>query len=68
VLLALRAMHGGKAPFDLARAVELMLHPLRASDWLDLVGPPVDGIVIGFAWAAFLAARHGIAGREAARG
>lgn len=68
VLLALRAMHGGKAPFDLARAVELMLHPLRASDWLDLVGPPVAGIVIGFAWAAFLAARHGIAGREAARG
>jgi len=67
VLLALRAMHGGKAPFDLERAATAMLHPARASDWLDLVGPPVAGIVIGFAWAAFLAARHGIAARGQAR-
>ncbi len=67
VLLALRAMHSGKAPFDLGRAVGAMLHPARPSDWLDLVGPPVAGVVIGFAWAAFLAARHGIAARSGRR-
>jgi PAT family beta-lactamase induction signal transducer AmpG len=67
VLLALRAMHSGKAPFELGRAVGVMLHPARPSDWLDLVGPPVAGIVIGFAWAAFLAARHGIATRAGRR-
>lgn len=67
VLAALRAMHGGRAPFDLGRAAVGMLHPARASDWLDLAGPPVAGLVIGFAWAAFLAARHGVASRAAAR-
>ena len=66
VLAALRAMHGGRAPFDLGRAVSALLHPHRASEWVDLLAPAVAGLVLGFAWSAFLAARHGIAGRSGA--
>jgi PAT family beta-lactamase induction signal transducer AmpG len=58
---ALRGMRGGKAAFDLGRAFAALLHPMRPGDWLDVVGPPVAGIIVGLAWAAYLAARHGIA-------
>ncbi len=61
-LLALRAMHGGREPFAPARALRALLHPGRASEWIDLLGPGVGALVLGVAWAAFLAARHGIAG------
>ena len=60
VLTALRAMHGGKATFDLGRATLSLLHPGRASDFIDVVGPPLAGMVMGFAWSAYLAARHGV--------
>jgi len=57
---ALRGMRGGKAPFDLGSALTALLHPVRPGDWLDVVGPPVAGLIVGVAWAAYLAARHGI--------
>jgi PAT family beta-lactamase induction signal transducer AmpG len=60
VLAALKAARGA-APFDLAAAAERMLHPVRPVDWVDLVGPPIAGVVIGFAVAAYLAARRGVA-------
>ncbi|HET6437165.1 MAG TPA: MFS transporter [Anaeromyxobacter sp.] len=66
VLVALRSMHGGEGSFELARAARTLLHPIKAGDYLDLVGPLVAGVVMGFAWAAFLAARHGIARSERA--
>jgi PAT family beta-lactamase induction signal transducer AmpG len=66
VLLALRAMHGGKAAFDLGQAFAVLAHPTRPSEWVDLLGPAVAGVVVGFAWAAFLAARHGV-DRQGAR-
>jgi PAT family beta-lactamase induction signal transducer AmpG len=66
VLLALRGMHGGKGSFDLVHAFVAIAHPRRPGDWIDLVGPPVAGVVMGLAWAAFLAARHGV-GRRADR-
>jgi PAT family beta-lactamase induction signal transducer AmpG len=61
LLLALKAMRGGKAPFDLGAAAIALFHPLRAVDWVDVVAGPVAGMVIGFAVAAYLAARRGIA-------
>ena len=60
VLGALRGMHGGKAGFDMARAFGALLHPVKPGDYLDLIGPAVAGLVIGIAWSAFLAARHGV--------
>jgi PAT family beta-lactamase induction signal transducer AmpG len=57
---ALRGMRGGKASFDLGRAFAALLHPVRPGDWLDLVGPLVAALVVGVAWSAYLAARHGI--------
>lgn len=60
LLVALKAMRGGHAPFDLAAAVRAMLHPARAVDWVDVAGGPVAGLVIGFAAAAYVAARRGI--------
>jgi MFS transporter, PAT family, beta-lactamase induction signal transducer AmpG len=61
MLGALRGMRSGQAPFDLGHAFAALLHPLKPGDWLDLVGPPVAGAIVGVAYAAFLAARHGIA-------
>jgi hypothetical protein len=29
------------------------------------VGPPIAGLIVGMAWAAYLAARHGVAARGA---
>lgn len=60
LLLALKATRGGKAPFDLGAAAEGLFHPVRAVDWVDVVGGPVAGLVIGFAVAAYVAARRGV--------
>lgn len=60
VLGALRAMHAGNAGFDLVAAFAGIGHPRRPGDWLDLVGPPVAGLLAGFATAAYLAARRGL--------
>jgi MFS transporter, PAT family, beta-lactamase induction signal transducer AmpG len=60
LLGALKVMRGGAAPFDLAGAFARMLHPVRAVDWVDLVGPPVAGVVVGCAVAAYTAARRGV--------
>jgi hypothetical protein len=57
LLLALKAMRGGKAPFDLGAAAVALFHPARAVDWVDVVAAPVAGVVIGFGVAAYLAAR-----------
>lgn len=56
---ALRTMRGGKefAPFA---ELERLLHPVRAVDWLDFVGPALLGICAGIAVAAWGAARHGV--------
>ncbi|MGC3997298.1 MAG: MFS transporter [Anaeromyxobacter sp.] len=60
LLLALKRARG-EAPFDVLAAASALLHPTRAVDWVDLVGPPVAGVVIGLAVAAFVAARRGVA-------
>jgi PAT family beta-lactamase induction signal transducer AmpG len=59
LLVALR-MARGAAAFDLAAAWRTMLNPTRPVDWLDLVGPPVAGVVVGLAVAAYVAARRGV--------
>jgi PAT family beta-lactamase induction signal transducer AmpG len=61
LLAALKAMRGGRAPFDLAAAASAVFHPARAVDWVDVVGGPIAGVVMGFAVAAYLAARRGVA-------
>jgi PAT family beta-lactamase induction signal transducer AmpG len=38
-----------------------LFHPARAVDWVDVVAGPIAGVVIGFAVAAYLAARRGVA-------
>jgi PAT family beta-lactamase induction signal transducer AmpG len=67
LLGALKAMRGGDAPFDLGGAFVRILAPRRAVDWVDLVGPPIAGLVLGFAVAAYVAARHGLAPSPGAR-
>jgi len=64
-LAALKAMRGGAAAFDLGAAFARLAHPVRAVDWVDVVGPPVAGVVVGLAVAAYVAARRGIAGSGA---
>jgi PAT family beta-lactamase induction signal transducer AmpG len=59
-LAALKAMRGGAA-FDLAAAFARLAHPVRTVDYVDLVGPPVAGAVVGLAVAAYVAARRGLA-------
>ena len=61
---SLRGMHGGKGRFDLQGALATLFHPVKPGDWLDLIGPPVAGVVMGLAAAAYLAARHGVAQRR----
>jgi PAT family beta-lactamase induction signal transducer AmpG len=63
VMNALRGLHGGQGHFDLGLAFTQLFHPVKPGDWLDLIGPEVAGLVVGVAWSAFLAARHGVAGR-----
>jgi PAT family beta-lactamase induction signal transducer AmpG len=63
LLAALKAMRGGKAPFDLAAAAAAVFHPVRAVDWVDVAAGPIAGLVAGFAVAAYLAARRGVARR-----
>ena len=60
LLVALKGARGG-APFDLGAALARMLAPVRPVDWVDLVGPPIAGVAIGFAVAAYVAARRGVA-------
>jgi PAT family beta-lactamase induction signal transducer AmpG len=60
LLVALKRARGD-APFDLASAAAAMLQPTRAVDWVDLVGPPIVGVVVGLAVAAYVAARRGVA-------
>jgi PAT family beta-lactamase induction signal transducer AmpG len=61
LLAALKATRGGAAAFDLGGAFARLLHPARAVDYVDLVGPPVAGVVAGLAVAAYLTARRGLA-------
>jgi PAT family beta-lactamase induction signal transducer AmpG len=63
-LIGLRGMHGGKGSFAGAAALHTLLHPSSPGDYLDLLGPIVGGLVMGLAWAAFLAARHGLVRRS----
>ncbi len=60
ILAALKAARGAGATFDLGAALARMFHPARAVDWVDVAGPPVAGVVIGFAVAAYVAARRGV--------
>jgi MFS transporter, PAT family, beta-lactamase induction signal transducer AmpG len=61
LLLALKAMRGGRAPFDLPAAAVALFRPVRAVDWVDVIAAPIAGLVVGFAVAAYLAARRGVA-------
>jgi PAT family beta-lactamase induction signal transducer AmpG len=61
MLIALKAMRGSAAGFDLAAAFVRMAHPVRPVDWVDLAGPPVVGVVAGLAVAAYVVARRGMA-------
>jgi len=58
---ALRALRAPGGRFDLGAALGAMLHPVRAGDWLGLLGPPIAGIIVGFGVAAYFAARRGVA-------
>ena len=60
LLLALKRMRGTTGEFDLPAAFIAMCHPVRPIDWVDLVGPPVAGVVVGLAMAAYIAARRGV--------
>ena len=60
LLAALKAMRGG-GPFDPAAATRQLLAPTSPAGWVDLVGPPVAGVVIGFGVAAYPAARPRLA-------
>ena len=64
-MIAFRGMHAGRGNFGIATAVSTLLHPVRPGDFLDLLGPLVAGVVMGVAWAAYLAARHGVVRRAA---
>jgi MFS transporter, PAT family, beta-lactamase induction signal transducer AmpG len=64
LLAALKGVHAAGGAFDVPAALFRVLHPVRPVDWVDLVGPPIAGIVVGFAVAAYLAARHGIAAAD----
>jgi PAT family beta-lactamase induction signal transducer AmpG len=61
MLVALKAMRGSAAGFDVVAAFVRMAHPVRPVDWVDVVGPPVVGLVIGLAVAAYVVARRGLA-------
>lgn len=63
LLVALRLARGPAAHFDLGRALHALLHPTRPVEWVDLVGPPIAGVVMGLAVAAYVAARRGVAAR-----
>jgi MFS transporter, PAT family, beta-lactamase induction signal transducer AmpG len=60
LLIALKGTRRGAAPFDLGLALHKLLNPERAVDFIDLFGPPVFGVVLGFGVAAYVAARHGM--------
>jgi PAT family beta-lactamase induction signal transducer AmpG len=59
LLTALKAMRGGSG-FDVLGAFARLLTPGRAVDYVDLVAPPLTGLVIGMAVAAYVAARRGV--------
>jgi PAT family beta-lactamase induction signal transducer AmpG len=61
MLVALKAMRGSAAGFDVVAAFARLAHPVRPVDWVDVVGPPVVGVVIGVAVAAYVVARRGLA-------
>jgi PAT family beta-lactamase induction signal transducer AmpG len=60
LLGALRAMRAS-GTFDVGRAAATLFQPARAVDWVDVVAGPIVGVVTGFAVAAYLAARRGVA-------
>jgi len=59
-LAALKAVRAQKIPFNLAGGFDRLFHPPRPVDWVDVVSPPVLGLIIGFSVAAYLTARHGL--------
>lgn len=62
LLIALKLARGDAA-FSLGRALHALLHPTRPVEWVDLIGPPIAGVVMGLAVAAYVAARRGVAAR-----
>ncbi len=61
LLLALKRTHERRSAFDALSALRAVLHPSRAVDYVDVVAPPVAGIIIGLGVAAYVAARRGVA-------
>jgi len=58
-LLALKGMRGGLA-FDLFAPLTRYLAPTTTSEYLDIAGSAVFGLVLGLGAAAYLAARRGV--------
>jgi PAT family beta-lactamase induction signal transducer AmpG len=65
LLSALKKMHSGKSSFDLGAAIQSLSHPVRAVDYVDLVGPMIVGFVFALVTAAYLAARRGVGSPKA---
>jgi PAT family beta-lactamase induction signal transducer AmpG len=60
LLLALKLARGPEAHFDYGAAFLKMFRPERAVDAIDVFGPPAFGLAVGFAVAAYVAARRGV--------
>ena len=58
-LSGLKALKEGRG-FSLASALERMASPAQASDWIALAEVTAFGLLVGFAAAAYLAARRGL--------
>jgi PAT family beta-lactamase induction signal transducer AmpG len=61
-LAALKESRGGH-PFALVAPAMRVLHPAMASDWIQGAGSLVFGLIVGFAVAAYVAARRGVRDR-----
>lgn len=59
LLASVKAMRGGHA-FAPGVAWHAVVNPARAVDYVDLFGPPVVGLLVGVAVAAYVAARRGV--------
>jgi MFS transporter, PAT family, beta-lactamase induction signal transducer AmpG len=68
-LAALKNARGGK-PFDILPRLMQTLQPTVVADYLELTAVVVFGLMTGLAVAAYVAARHGVAGpaRQASAG
>ena len=65
LLAALKAARGKPGvAVDVAAAAARILAPVRTSDWVQLAGLVVIGLVVGLGAAAFVVARHGLKGKD----